>query len=394
MTIFRWAAGLFAMSALSFLAAGQSMLGEGNARAAGIAAGSPRIQTAQTYLRSQAVRIQEGKLRANTTAILTDPEVCVTSKAGLTVRKKEAILRELQREGLIGSTMDELMLNGVFPPLRDDASDCPKLPQPYTAAPGSGFGGHHSHPGGLAVHASFNLTNALSLAQGYRQVYGPEFFISEDLMIAAPIWHDWAKTMVFQWNADGTEFAEYNFGGNGKTDAWGGVGDSRTGAHHILGLAEIIKRGLPAEFLVTVASAHAAPASGNEYKVVNWIRAAAILAGVEVVSSGYLGKDSQGRLRLPVVRGWTEPGNLLAEYMLHHLSDADYVWTGPAAVAVDKTLKKLAGGFGVNAGNTAEFNNQFRNLVLAHLTAERLLILEGNGGMEAVAAEVAKVLGR
>ncbi len=393
MTLFRWVLVVVPVAALSG-AADQSKMGEGNARAVMLSAGSPRIQQAHSYLRSQAMRIQDGKLRANTTSILVDPDVCVTSKAVLTVQKKEAILKKLQNEGLITSTIDDRMLNGVFPPLRDEAGECPKLPQPYTSAPGSGFGGHHSHPGGLAVHASFNLTNALSLAQGYRQVYGPDVFISEDLMIAAPLWHDWAKTMVFQWNSDGTEFAEYNFGGNGKTDAWGGAGDSRTGAHHILGLAEIIKRGLPAEFLVTVASAHASPASGNEYKVVNWIRTAAIVAGVDAVSAGYLGKDPQGRFRLPAVRSWSEPGNLLVEYMLHHLSDADFVWTGPAASAVDQALKKLSTKFGFDAGNIAEFNNQFRNPVLAHLTAERLLILQGNGGEAALAAEVAKALGR
>ena len=393
MTIFRWELGLLAMAGLA-VAADQSKVGEGNARAVQISAGSPRVQQAHAYLRSRLSRIQDGKLRANTTAILSDPEVCVASKSGLTARKKEAILRKLQSEGLISSPIDERMMSGIFPPLRDEAGDCPKLPQPYSSAPGSAFGGHHSHPGGLAVHASFNLTNALSLAQGYRTVYGPDVFISEDLMIAAPIWHDWAKTMVFQWNADGTEFAEYNFGGNGKTDAWGEAGDSRTGAHHILGLAEIIKRGLPPEFLVTVASAHAAPASGNEYKVVNWIRTAAIVAGVDAVSAGYLSKDSQERLRLPAVRSWDEPGHLLVEYMLHNLSDADFVWTGPAASAADQALKKLAGKFGFDVGNVAEFNNQFRNPVLAHLTAERLLMLQSNGGTAAVAAEVTKALGR
>ncbi len=393
MTSCRWAPGLLAMYGFA-LAADQSKLGDGNARAVQIAAGSPIIQQARANLRSQLTRIQDGKLRTNTTSILVDPEVCVVSKSGLTLLKKESILRKLLSEALLAPLIDERMMSGVFPPLRDETSDCPKPPQPYGSAPGSAFGGHHSHPGGLAVHAFFNLTNALSLAQGYRKVYGPDVFISEDLMIAAPIWHDWAKTMVFQWNADGTEFAEYNFGGNGRTDAWGEPGDSRTGAHHILGLAEIMKRGLPAEFLVTVASAHAAPASGNEYKVVNWIRTAAVVAGVDAVSAGYLGKDPQGRLRLPAVRGWNEPGQLLVEYMLHNLSDADFVWTGPAASMVDQTLKKLAGKFGFDAGNVAQFNNEFRNPMLAHLTAERLLILQGNSGMEAVAAEVAKTLGR
>jgi hypothetical protein len=84
--------------------------------------------------------------------------------------------------------------------------------------------------------------------------------------------------MVFQWNADGTEFSELNFGGIGQTDIYGTVGDSRTRAHHILGLAEAMARGLTAELVITQARAHAVPTLVNEYKVVNWLRAAAILA--------------------------------------------------------------------------------------------------------------------
>lgn len=68
--------------------------------------------------------------------------------------------------------------------------------------------------------------------------------ISDDLMVAAPIWHDWASSIVLQWNSDGTEFSELNFGGNGKTDNYGKPGDSKTGAHHIIGIAEAMKRKL------------------------------------------------------------------------------------------------------------------------------------------------------
>jgi len=38
----------------------------------------------------------------------------------------------------------------------------------------------------------------------------------------------------FQWPAERTEFLEMPFGGNGRTDAWGQAGDSRTGGHHII----------------------------------------------------------------------------------------------------------------------------------------------------------------
>lgn len=77
-----------------------------------------------------------------------------------------------------------------------------------------------------------------------------DIYISNDLLIAAPIWHDWAKSMVFQWNANGTEFEELNFGGNGKTDNYGASGDSRTGSHHIISLAETMKRKLSPEFVL------------------------------------------------------------------------------------------------------------------------------------------------
>jgi hypothetical protein len=33
--------------------------------------------------------------------------------------------------------------------------------------------------------------------------------IDQDVILAAPIWHDWAKSIVFQWNEDGNEFTEF-----------------------------------------------------------------------------------------------------------------------------------------------------------------------------------------
>ena len=206
---------------------------------------------------------------------------------------------------------------------------------------------------------------------------------------------------MFQWNSDGTEFQELNFGGNGSTDNYGAPGDSRTGGHHIIGVAEAMKRGLPPDFVITQASAHSAPTSGNEFKVVNWLRTAAILAQIDPVAQGYLSVDSQGHLRLPPLRqlgsgldlnaATPSQTNLLVEYALHNLSDADFTFTGPAVSAVQVLLQTLAPQFGYNPSVTALYNNRFRNPVLSYLSGERLLILYGNGGLDRVKAEISKL---
>ena len=236
------------------------------------------------------------------------------------------------------------------------------MTQTFTSAPGSAFGGHHSYPGGLAVHEAFNLSSDISLADNYRRAYGhtgpsgmPEvtpanastgasdIAIDQDIILAAPLWHDWAKTIVLQWTATGAEFPELSFGGNGKTDKYGAVGNSKTGGHHILGVAEAMARGLPPAFVIAHASAHMAPAIGQEFMVVNWLRSAAIIARKDPVAAGYLTKDERGRMRLPPLRRLAsvpiqqtlpDESNLLVEYVLHHVSDADYPFTSAAVAEV------------------------------------------------------------
>jgi hypothetical protein len=63
-------------------------------------------------------------------------------------------------------------------------------------------------------------------------------------------------------------------------------------------------RGLSPKFVITQASAHSNPTSGNEDKVVNWLRAAAIIAGIDPVAKGYLRVDGASHLRLPAVSVW------------------------------------------------------------------------------------------
>jgi hypothetical protein len=307
------------------------------------------------------------------------------------------------------------MKAGVFPPILDEGTSCPHLPLSFDAAPGSTFHGHHSYPGGLPIHEANNDQSDINFADLYRGSYGSNgphglpvnkgekkqsnIEINQDVILAAPMWHDWAKTMVFQWNADGSEFTELNFGGAGTKDAWGTPGDSRTGGHHMLSIAESMKRGMSPELVITQAPAHSAPTSGNEYKVVNWLHTAAIIAQIDPVAKGYLTLDAQSRVRLPALRqlgggvNLNDRGqtNLLVEYALHNLSDSDFNLSGPAVSEAEVVFSAIASTFGYNPAGPTTYNTKYRNVVLANLSAERLLIIYDSSGLPGVTAEVLKL---
>ena len=388
----------------------QTKPGAGNAAAIALAKKSPIVQSAYQFLLSQAARIQHATLRKQTLDALGDP--CIRHRANLGEAQKDAIVRTLVSQGLVNpanaATITGGVKAGIFPPVLNDGSACPRLPQAFFSA--------------LAAHPSKDVAD-VHLADEYRQIYGhtgakelptierenqgrfsaPEgngegdIFIDEDLIIGAPLWHDWAKPIVFQWNADGSEFIELNFGGFGVTDNNGLAGDSRTG-HHIITIAEEMARGLSPAFVITQASAHSAPTSGNEYKVVNWLRAGAIIAQIDPVVTGYLSVDKQGNFRLPPLRQLSNTINLndagqtkvLAEYVLHNLSDADFTYSGPAVVRVNTVLQTLAPQFGVNPADPNYLLN-FRNPVFSYLTAERLLIIYSEKGSDGVKVEVQKL---
>ncbi len=409
--------------AIPFSSAQQVQPGAGNAAAVALAQKSPEVQSAYNFLLEQARQLKNAKLRNQTLDALSNPRTCITHRAGVDANKKNDILQQLVTAGLInsadGAAFPGGALAGVFPPVLDEGSKCPHLPQAFFSAPGSVFGGHHSYPGGLPVHESNNDISDQNLAGQYRSVYGNSFFglptvsrepvggstpgfvIDQDIIVGAPLWHDWAKSIVFQWNADGSEFPELNFGGNGTTDGFGGTaGDSRTGGHHIMSIAESMKRGFAPAFVIAQASAHSAPTSGSEYKVVNWLRAAAIMAQIDPLQAGYLTSDNQGNLRLPALRKLGDvdlPGNtptqvnLLTEYTLHNLSDADFTYSGPAVTEVEIALRQLAPQFGYDATDVSRYNNSFRNPVFSFLTAERLQIILGNAGLNGVKSQLNKL---
>ncbi len=400
------------------LAANQTEIGAGNLLAVQLSQKSPIVQSSLSLITAEAKQIKDQTLRNSTLSLINNAKFCIQHRANLTEQTKASILQALLTAGLIDpnddSTFPGGLKAGLFPPVLQEGSRCPQIPQPFFSAPGSAFGGHHSYPGGLVTHELFNDLSAQAIANLYRQLYGhrdrqgfaiaklspnsTDFVINSDVTIAAPLWHDWAKTIVFQWNADGTEFAELNFGGNGTTDHDGQSGDSKTGAHHLIGLAESIQRKLAPEFVITQASAHAAPTLGNEYKVVNWIRAAAILAQVDPVSAGYLSRTAQNQLRLPALyklRDLTldrqNQTNLLAEYAIHNLSDADYVFSIPAVSIAQEILKAIAPEFGYRSNDAALFNTKFRNPVFTYIPPERLVMLYAHQGLNAIRAEIRKL---
>ena len=414
---------LTAFTSTASLGADQSVLGAGNQAAQQLAARSPLVNSAVALITERIAQLTEPTLRSATLDGVTNPLTCVAHRVGMTEANKAEILQALLAEGLVDPadepTIPGGLKAGVFPPLADETGTCPRLPQVFGSAPGSFFGGHHSYPGGLAVHESFNLSSDLSFADNYRKIYGgtsanglaeiaaappaPDkaaIPIDQDIIIAAPVWHDWAKQMVFQWNEDGTEFTELNFGGNGKTDNYGAPGDSKTGGHHIIGVAEAMARKLSPAFVVTQASAHSAPTAGNEFKVVNWIRAAAIIARIDPLAAEYLVKDARGHLRLPVLRQqgtldlqglMPNQPNLLVEYALHNLSDADFSFSAPAVGQAQLLLAVLAPRFGYDPNQRAVYNTKYRNPVLSYLGAERLQIIYANAGLDAVGAQIAKL---
>jgi hypothetical protein len=406
----------------------QTVPGAGNAAAARLAQSSGLVQSARRFITGQIGKIKDRKLSRNVSDLVDNAQVCIQHRAGETAASKQAIIDKLTAAGLINAADAAAFpggaLTGVLPPVAEAGSACPHLPQPFFSAPGSVFGGHHSYPGGLPIHESFNDLSDTSFAKNYRRVYGHpgkdglpviaggndgdddgnddvDVDIDQDIILAAPLLHDWGKPIVFQWNADGTEFAEFNFGGNGVSDNFrGAAGDSRTGAHHIIGVAESMARGLDPKFVITQASAHSNPTSGNEYKVVNWLRAAAIIAGIDPVATGYLRVDAGGLFRLPAVQRLGDVDlnaatpsqvNAPVEYQLHNLSDADFTQTGPAVAVAQILLAQLAPSFGFDPTDTARYNNSFRNPVLANLSAERLYILYTSGGFPAVRAQLNKL---
>jgi len=302
--------------------------------AVAMAEASGPVSASWRNIRMAAAEIRNPAIRTRVEAILENPAPSLTKGMGRS--EKKAIYKELTQKGLLKDVAEKDFL----PPV----SSSKKASQPFYSAPGSGYQSHHSYPGGLATHTDLNVRVSLALYDGYRDVY--DYMLDRDVVIAAQVLHDLHKPWVFQWDENGESRGEMKLGG--------------TGEHHPLGVAESIVRGLPAEVCVAQACAHNHPRTPeDEAKVVGWIQAASIIAGVDPVEYGLLEK---GGKTLPLPRR--------QEGFVTHLGDHDWVLTVPAAKWIIPVMEKVAVrdyGLAQNDLKKKPFN-QLRNYVFSQTT--------------------------
>lgn len=307
------------------------------------------VQTAYRMITTAAEKLRNPTLRKTVLDILDNPVPTLDMSAEATT------LAELKSLGLIDKDR-----TNVYPPL----ANATQAPQPFWSAPGSGYSSHHAYPGGLCTHVALNVAVAEAFYALYESVDGLK--IDFDDAVGGEILHDLHKPWVFQWEADGSCRKELPLAG--------------TGEHHVLSVAESIRRGIAPSFCVAQACAHEHPGSpAGEKQVVGWLRAAAVIAGVDPVKHGLLAADGK-TLPLPRrIEGWVV-----------HLADHDWVISVPACQWVVKALRRLAETtYGVKDEKTF---NAMRNYVLCELTAMRLYGILSEKGEEAFAREVARVL--
>lgn len=331
------------------------------------------VQSSFQYLRSTALKIHDPLLRKQVLELLDNPAPTFYLKS-TTAPGQQKIYEALLHRGFIKPRDDRFpngnVLAGIFPSVADPR----QAPQRFWAAPGSTYEGHHSYPGGLVIHEAFNLRSALSLAANYRTQY-PGMKIDEDYVIAAPIWHDAMKAVVFQWREDEGEWPELSI--------------ASTGAHHILGIAEALHRKLPPRLVVAIAAAHGAPGFEPFGKMVDSIEAAAILAHVDPVEYGVLKKTSSAGESVPITK-LELPWPSFPEATISNLSDGDFALTIPAAHTSIDVLRDIAHLQLMMKDRDLRGQpfNHFRNQVFSQMTQERFYSMWLEGSKPAVMKEL------
>jgi hypothetical protein len=344
-----------------------SALTAGNQQAMNLARKSSRIMATNDAILMMADGLADARVRAATIEVLRNPAPLYQLKSP-TAADKEAVRQELLAAGLIS---DQVTVRGIFPPVGDPH----EAPQAFWSAPGSTYAGHHAFPGGLALHEHVNASVARQWVDAYDQDYGlvsESGAIDPSIAAAAPLWHDINKVTVFQWNDDGSELVEQ------------AIAD--TGAHHPISGAEAIVRGMSPDFVVALLSAHDPPQSGTPMlRLINYIRAAAIIAHVDPVKAGLLTPSADPAAPAGLGLAQVPPR---IEGHINHLSDHDFIFSGDSASLAIQTLRTLAPQYGVDPGTQAARFNLFRNTVLSQLSDMRLYGVLQTAGVDGVKARI------
>ena len=190
------------------------------------------------------------------------------------------------------------------------------------------------------------------------------------MVIASQVLHDLQKPWVFQWGENGESRTEKPLAG--------------TGEHHTYSVAESFYRGLPPEICVAQAFAHQHPGTPKEEaEVVNWIKAASVLLGVNPVEKNLLG---------PTMNTLPEPRSI--ENSVCHLGDHDWVVSVPSAqwmIPILKTIGKEK--YGMNEVDLAGKKfNAFRNYVFSQRTIMGLYYIYTSKGKNALVETVASLV--
>lgn len=313
---------------------------------------SSYVKTAYEFLIKTAGEIQDLPLRRTTLEILHNPAPTLMSLYP-TGTEKEVTKQRLVSAGYLSSTAK---YTDFLPPHHSVTQTV----IPFYSSPGSGYASHHCYPGGLATHVAVNVKAALGFFNAYKDIY--QYPMSRDIVIAAQTLHDLHKPWVFQWQEDSSSRKEYTLAG--------------AGAHHVLSIAELIHRQMPATLITAMACAHNHPGTPqDEQEVVNWLKAAAIIANQDAVNYGLLANDGQ---TLPLPRR--------TEGFITHLGDHDWVLSVPAAKWMIAKLSEIAKHeYSMSEADlqTKKFN-AFRNYVFSQATLEQLYLVWTLDGDEAL----------
>jgi hypothetical protein len=339
-------------------------LARGNAHAMALAAASPMVRATYASVAALADTLADGDLKAYVVSFLHHPAPDYAANQK-TPEQRTAVRDALARAGFV---RPDDPVSGIFPPGTEPGS--PTAVQPFWSTPGSADGSHHAYPGGLMVHSSFNA----SMSQAFAATYDAHYFagqktVDRDTVVGAALYHDIMKAVVFQWREDGSILEELTIAG--------------TGGHHILSAAEALVHGHSPRFVLTLLSAHddaagAAPLLTDHSKIVDWARAAAIVAGVDPVQYGLI-KASGSSFVLAL-----DPVPL--EAFISNLSDHDYVVSVPAMHVVSERLMARYAQW--QPPTTFKW---YRAAVLSRTTALALYDTLGRHGERAFAAALQQV---